>query len=148
MIIHRITKDFLLVTQYQKEKIETEQIAKPSAIDEKNNKLTKFKWVWNQRDINTLVGFYHYKQILTNNLLDLIEFQTILSGFSSNKLDTTRGYDLSFFHARTVQKKNKISLYVNFGPELYFDKIEAQIFANKLNAVIKNLVPVGVTEDG
>lgn len=78
--------------------------------------------------------------VLKDNIFDIIFFIEILKGFANNKLDVDKTY---FIHDKLEcnisRKDGKMYLQINFfklDNYLYYDKIEANIFASQINKVI------------
>lgn len=79
------------------------------------------------------------RELLTDDLMYLIEFMEVLRGFSANKLNPIKTYSFGFFTAKVQNQDNNpiLSIYFNeYDYKLTYDKVEAQILFSKINKVV------------
>ena len=78
--------------------------------------------------------------VLTNEILDVIEFIEILKAFANNKLTSGKLYELSFFTAKykNCEETKTTILSIKFFNNFFikYDKTEALILSAKLTKVI------------
>ena len=78
---------------------------------------------------------------MTNQLLEVIAFTTVLQSYSGNKLDSC-DYHFETFTAGLTRNNGKMALFVkfnNYEKTLYFDKLICNVIASQLNRVMAKL---------
>ncbi|MBA1433606.1 MAG: hypothetical protein FAF04_08490 [Epsilonproteobacteria bacterium] len=81
-----------------------------------------------------------YYRVL-DDIFDFIDLIELLKAFNSNKLDTSKIYNINDnFEVRTAQKDGNISLeihFANYSYKLYLDKFECSSLAAKFGKILQ-----------
>ena len=123
-------------------------IRKTEELEEKEIRATKisnlrpqYEEVHKKRIYLCLESFCIGDTVLTNQLLEVIAFVSVLQSFSSNKLDSC-DYNFETFTAGLSRNNGKMALFVKFNNQektLYFDKLISNVISSQLNRVMAKL---------
>ena len=123
-------------------------IRKTEELEEKEIRATKisnlrpqYEDVHKKRIYLCLESFCIGDTVLTNQLLEVIAFVSVLQSFSSNKLDSC-DYHFETFTAGLSRNNGKMALFVKFNNHektLYFDKLISNVISSQLNRVMAKL---------
>ena len=123
-------------------------IRKTEELEEKEIRATKisnlrpqYEEVHKKRIYLCLESFCIGVTVLTNQLLEVIAFVSVLQSFSSNKLDSC-DYHFETFTAGLSRNNGKMALFVKFNNHektLYFDKLISNVISSQLNRVMAKL---------
>jgi hypothetical protein len=121
---------------------------KTEELEEKEIRATKifnlrpqYEEVNKKRIYLSLESFCIGDTVLTNQLLEVIAFTTVLQSYSGNKLDSC-DYHFETFTAGLTRNNGKMALFVkfnNYEKTLYFDKLICNVIASQLNRVMAKL---------
>jgi len=135
--------DFIVTTDKKIEQL-NEQIIVPASIQSgkpshyKTKHKTREITVFNQ--LSLLEKKVGKRYIVISNLFEFIDLIEILKAFNSNKLDTSKTYQIGdIFTAKTVQKNGNITLSIhfkNYSYKLYLDKFECSSLAAKFSKIL------------
>lgn len=140
--------DFIVFTEQKIIELE-ETYFKPTKLNYQKTKVEEYQEVYKTKEITIFEGLNllekkdnKYYRVISDIFffIDLIE---ILKAFSSNKLDTTKIYQISdLFTAKIAQKDGNISLsiyFTNYSYNLYLDKFECSSLAAKFGKILQRV---------
>ena len=135
---YKLNKFNIILTREFEELEEIE--IKPTEIH--SLKPAKFVIQNKKRHFYKLESFNYFNNILTSDLLEVIDFVNCLNGYASNKFDIDKSYEFESFSCKLTSKNKKIYLSIKFFGEneiFYYDKLEATVIAAQINKIISKL---------
>ena len=137
--------DFVVYTKKMTETLDQMTLV-PKKLSYQKTKVEEYELIPKTREfivfhgLNLIEEDGEYYRVI-RDLFDFIDLIEILKAFSSNKLDTSKTYQIGDrFTAKTAQKDGNIRLSIhfkNYSYKLYLDKFECSSLAAKFGKILQ-----------